>query len=543
MKLFLTILTFFCACFPINAQSQGAQLANSFVIRNARIFNGKTVSGQGDVWIQDGYIKAVGNNVIAPAGLRVIDATGNTLLPGLIDSHTHDWGDALKRALIFGVTTQLDMFSDPPYAASVKQEQANGKDLDMADLRSSGFVATAPGGHGTEYGVSVPTLSSPSEAQAWVDARIAEGSDYIKIIYTSPGRNRPTLSIETIKALIDAAHKRGKLAIVHIDDQQEAKEAINAGADGLAHLFPDSAPTADFAALVAAHHAFVIPTLTVLESVSAIRSGESLTTDPRLKPFLTQEDIAVLRQSITKSPDNRSEKYAEDTVRELTAAHVPVLAGTDCGNAGTSHGVSIHRELELLVRSGMTPEQAVAAATSVPARVFHLDDRGEIAPGKRADLLLVKGDPTRDITATRDIVAVWKVGVQDDREAYRTQIAKQTKTEHQPAKPTDIDGTWMGTIDTGTAKVRAVFHIRNTEDGLIVTLDDPNDSEKYFQASLVTRNAESLRIELNSVGGAFEGKMEKDITTIDGMWRQAGKMYSLVLKRVKDTSEPSAGVH
>ncbi len=433
----ITLLAFMIlsACTLSFAQELPNQ-TNNFVIRNARIFDGTKLLGPGDVWVQNGRIKAVAKDVKVSADTKVMDATGDTLLPGLIDSHTHTWGDALKEALIFGVTTELDMFTDPHYATKVKKEQANGQDLNMADLRSAGYLATAPGGHGTEYGMPVPTLTSPGEAQAWVDARIAEGSDYIKIIYDDGrayGVHLPTLSKETMKALVDAAHKRGKLAVVHIGDQQGAKDAINAGADGLAHLFADSEPSPDFVPLVVAHHAFVVPTLTVLESVSGIASGESLTTDPRLEPYLTPANIANLKRAFPKLPTHPSEKYAEDTVRELMVAHVPVLVGTDCPNPGTAHGASIHRELQLLVRSGMTPEQALAAATSVPAREFHLSDRGEIAPGKRADLLLVKGDPTHDITATRDIVAVWKLGVQDDREAYRTEIAQQ-KEQAEKAK-------------------------------------------------------------------------------------------------------------
>jgi len=163
-------------CVPGMAQELPAN-ANSFVIRNVRIFDGKKLSSHGDVWVQNGQIKAVGRNIKVPADLKIIDATGDTLLPGLIDSHTHAWGDALEDALIFGVTTELDMFTDPHYAAKVKKEQADGKDLNLADLRSAGYLATAPGGHGTEYGIAVPTLTSPSEARAWVDARIAEGSD------------------------------------------------------------------------------------------------------------------------------------------------------------------------------------------------------------------------------------------------------------------------------------------------------------------------------------------------------------------------------
>jgi imidazolonepropionase-like amidohydrolase len=102
--------------------------------------------------------------------------------------------------------------------------------------------------------------------------------------------------------------------------------------------------------------------------------------------------------------------HARAAVAALVAAGVPILAGTDAGNPGTAHGASLHRELELLVSAGMTPVQALRAATSVPARVFSLRDRGRIAPGFRADLVLVAGEPDRDILATRRIVGVWRNG-------------------------------------------------------------------------------------------------------------------------------------
>jgi imidazolonepropionase-like amidohydrolase len=433
---------------------------NSFVIRGARVFDGRKALEQTDVWIEGGKIKAVGKNLKVPSDVKTVGAAGNTLLPGLIDSHTHAWGTALKEAEIFGVTTELDMFTDAKYMQQIKKDQAEGKDLDLADLRSAGTLATAPGGHGTEYGIQVPTLSAPSEAQAWVDARVAEGSDYIKIIVddaSAYGGHRPTLNNDTLKALIDAAHKRGKLAVVHIGNQQEAHDAIAAGADGLAHLFADSAPASDFAKFAAAHHVFIVPTLDVLESVSGIASGESLTTDPRLAPYLTNDDVTNLKRSFPKFSTSPSEKYGEQTVAQLKAAHVPILAGTDAPNPGTSHGASIHRELELLVRSGLTPPEALAAATSVPATAFHLDDRGVIAPGKRADLLLVKGNPTQDITATRDIVSVWKLGVEDDRASYRGSIEKAKQdaaTAAQAAPPSDSAMGLISDFDdvTPTAK-------------------------------------------------------------------------------------------
>jgi len=433
---------------------------SAFVIRHARVFDGHKVLAQADVWVDAGKIKAIGQDLKVPSDVKVVDATGDTLLPGLIDAHTHAFGNGLKEAEIFGVTTELDMFTDVRYMQQTKKDQADGKDLDLADLRSAGTLATAPGGHGTEYGIKIPTLSTPAEAQPWVDARIAEGSDYIKIVIddaSAYGSHRPTLDNATLKALVDAAHKRGKLAVVHIGRQVDARMVIEAGADGLAHLFLDTAPDPDFAHLVAAHHAFVVPTLDVLESVSNIASGESLTTDPNVAPYLTAEDITNLKRSFPPMSTHPSEKYAEQTVAQLKAAHVPILAGTDAPNPGTSHGASLHRELELLVRSGLTPEEALTSATSAPAARFHLDDRGVLAPGKRADLLLVKGDPMEDIKATRDIVSVWKVGVEDDRATYRASLekAKQDAEKAIQAPPASgSDALLVSDFEDGTPNAK-----------------------------------------------------------------------------------------
>jgi adenine deaminase len=135
------------------------------------------------------------------------------------------------------------------------------------------------------------------------------------------------------------------------------------------------------------------------------------------------------------------------TAAAMPAGWVSAGCGTDAPNPGTSHGASIHRELELLVRSGLTPLEALASATSVPATIFHLDDRGMIAPGKRADLLLVRGDPTRDITATRDIVSVWKLGAEDDRASYRASIekAKEEAVKTAQTPPSEL-GTGLSEI-------------------------------------------------------------------------------------------------
>lgn len=394
----------------------GAPAAGSTTaITNARVFDGTRVLPKATVIVTDGKIAAVGEKLAPPEGAEVIDAAGATLLPGLIDAHTHTWNATqLERALVFGVTTELDMFTVASVAEMMRAEQAKTGAPKRADLFSAGILATAPGGHGTEYGFEIPTLTKPEEAPAWVAARVAEGSDYIKIVADGGkawGHSIPTLDDATIAAVIAEAHKHGKLAVLHISTQEDAKKGLAAGADSLIHLFADSAPEPGFAKLAAEKKAFVIPTLTVVESAMGVASGESLVKDSRLGAYIAPEDAVSLSRSFPARPGQTgSFDHALATVRQLKAAGVPVLAGTDAPNPGTAHGPSIHRELELLVKAGLTPVEALVAATSAPAKAFSLADRGRIAPGLRADLVLVQGDPTTDITATRDILHVWKGG-------------------------------------------------------------------------------------------------------------------------------------
>lgn len=427
------------------------------------IFDGTKILPHDTVVMQNGAITAIGDATIIPPDADIIDGTGQTLLPGLIDAHTHIiFGTALKQALIFGVTTELDMFTDYHVIQSLKQQQHGDSGSSIADLRSAGILATAPGGHGTEYGLPIPTLTKPEEAEAFVEARLAEGSDYIKIVYddgSTFGFTTPTLDKATMAALVEAAHKHGKLAIVHIMSYAQAYDALEVGADALAHLFVDCSPDADFGRFVAEKQAFVIPTLTVLESVCGIPTGASLATDSHLQPYLSKEDKAYLQRSFSGFAANASQHYtaAEETVRQLKAAGVPILAGTDAPNPGTLHGASIHRELELLVQAGLTPTEALAAATSVPAAIFGLADRGTLVPGLRADVLLVQGDPTQDITATRAITGIWKEGVHLNREAYKAEIAQQQAKTQEIAPPEGSEDGLVSDFEDGTTSTRFGF--------------------------------------------------------------------------------------
>lgn len=400
---------------PLHAQQR-------FVVRDARVFDGERTLEHRSVLVDSGRIVSIGPAQMSAPRAEEIDGRNRTLLPGLIDSHVHvadSAESALRQALVFGVTTVLDMFSGGERFERIKRIR-NTDPPDMADVRSAGVGATAPGGHPTQMGggSDIPTLSTPAEAAGWVAARIESGSDYIKIIRDDLSWMRkpvPTLDSVTIAAIVREAHARGKMAVAHISTERDARMVLGAGVDGLAHLFVGDTTSSDFGAFVAAHHAFVIPTLVTFASSCGRLHASELAADPNIDPYLS----ATWRRNLTMTASWPARKPAcagtDRALGQLVAAHVPILAGTDAPIPGTTYGASLHAELVEYVRDGMTPAQALTAATIAPARTFHLTDRGAIRPGLRADLVLVEGDPTRDILATRKIVAVWKRGVRATR--------------------------------------------------------------------------------------------------------------------------------
>ncbi len=442
-----------CLLLPAAAGAQDV-----LAIRGARVFDGERVLPRATVLVRDGVIAAVGADVAVPAGARVVDGTGRTLLPGFLDAHTHTFSvEPLQASAVLGVTTVLDQFTASQTAAAWRAEQREGRAADRADIFSAGTLVTAPRGHGTQFGLPIPTITRPDSAQAFVDARLAEGSDWIKIVIDNGrayGITLPTLDDATVAALVAAAHARGRLAMAHVGTLRDARAAIAGGADGLVHLWSDSVPPPELVAQMARRRMFVIPTATVLESVTGKPSGAPLLEDARLAPFVGPQERTGLTQSF---PHREGAPASYDVVRRTIAllreAGVPLVAGSDAPNPGTTHGASLHRELELLVQAGLTPEEALRAATSVAARAFRLADRARIAPGLRADLVLVEGDPTADILATRAIERVWKGGVEVDRQALRTRVAAALASASAPvAAPEGLrPGTRLADFDDGRA--------------------------------------------------------------------------------------------
>ena len=392
------------------------------VIRGATVFTGDDVLETATVTIRGRSIEVVtaGDGLPVAAGddATVIDGRGMTLLPGLIDAHTHSFGPALDDALNFGVTTVLDMFTEPNQAAAWRLDQEAGPVTGRADLFSAGVAVTVENGHGTQFGVPIPTLDDPERTEAFIAARVEEGSDWIKVVYEHGetfGRPIPTLAASTLSRIVAAARAHDKLAVFHVSTAREALEVIAAGADGLVHVWHDRDAAGEAVAAAVRAGIFIIPTLTITESILGMGGGAELAADPRVTPFLTPVQGGGLRSGFGGSSAPDAMRRVLDRIGALHAAGVPLLAGSDAPNPGAAHGASVHRELELLVRAGLSPFEALRAATAAPADAFGLDDRGRIVPGMKADLVLVRGDATRDVAATRDLAGIWKDGVSVER--------------------------------------------------------------------------------------------------------------------------------
>jgi imidazolonepropionase-like amidohydrolase len=392
-----------------------------------RLFDGSHVIENATVLVRDGLIESVGHDLPIPEDFVVVSGEGRTLLPGLIDAHTHVRSPHdLRQALAFGVTTELEMMGDPVLAERIQSRERQGLDPDLASLQSAGHPLTAEGGHGTEYGRPVPTVASPDEVAAWMQDRAAEGSDFIKIMYDdgTPGFfDWPAISRETLFEAVRTAHALEKLAVVHITDEEDALAAVEAGADGLAHIPFNGIQRPHVTALIVEEGVFTISTLAVFFSICDPDHGDQLANDARVARYLSADAGQHLRRGYPM-PLRPECRVARETVRKLLAAGAVLLAGTDAGEQGAAHGVSMHDELALLVDAGMSAQGALAAATKLTAERFGLSDRGVVVAGTRADLLLVDGDPTREVTSTRSIVGVWRMGRRFDHHAYTAAIAK-----------------------------------------------------------------------------------------------------------------------
>ncbi len=360
-------------------------MSEAIAITHVKVFDGKELTDERTVVIDNGVISD------ATTAERTVDGQHGTLLPGFIDSHVHLMSvPDLEQGTQWGCTTMLDMGS-PAMTLTDSLRHRKG----LADIRGSGNPASAPGGMQTTKMGFPPSsaVTGPADAGRFVADRVLEGADYIKVIVEDPRKmGSAALDVSTITALVESAHKASLKVIAHISVLAALMNAADAGVDIITHAPLDADVDENLSFSLAKRGIVSVPTLTMMRAVASRAE--------RMPTHGATIDYA----------------HARSTVSALHRAGIKILAGTDSNTAPASpaqiqHGESFHDELRLLVEAGLTPVEALRSATRVPAEFFGFTDRGVIEAGRRADLLLIDGDPTQDIAATRAIRGVWAAGV------------------------------------------------------------------------------------------------------------------------------------
>lgn len=307
------------------------------------------------------------------------------LVPGLIDTHIHlGERSRLVDAVRAGLTTVVDLGTHPDSLVDGLRS-----DAELPAILSAGSAASAPGSlQITAMGFPADSgVTGPADAERFLDWRVDNGADLIKIIIEDPNATEvPALSIESLTALVEGAHTRGLLTVAHVVTAAAFDRGLEAGVDVLTHAPLDRALEPHTLERMRDQGTAVSPTLVMMRAMADARLGD-------------HADAAV--------------GLAIDNVRAMRAAGVTVIAGTDANEtpfAPVAHGPSLHDELDYLVGAGMTPAEALRAATSSAAEALGLGDRGRIVEDARADFVLVDADPMADLSVLRSPAEVWVGG-------------------------------------------------------------------------------------------------------------------------------------
>ncbi|TMB40909.1 MAG: amidohydrolase family protein [Deltaproteobacteria bacterium] len=390
--------------------------------------------------IDAGRISAVGpaDKVKAPPGARALDLKGRTIIPGLINAHGHvglvvggqSRADGYTRENVqtqllqyerYGVTSVLTLGLNRDLVYDVRDEQRRGT-VPGATLFTAGRGIGVPDG-----APPVPSAPdqvyrprTPEEAVANVEEAAARKPDYFKIWVDDVFGKFPKMDPAVFKAAIDAAHRHSIKVASHVFYLGDAKAVITSGVDALAHSVRDQPVDDELVAMMKKRGTFYVATLNVDASFSAFADDPALLDDPFLTAALPPDSVQQFR-----SPEYRAKVAADPNVpkaraalengmRNLKTLHargVHIAFGTDSGaNPVRIQGWGEHRELELMVKAGLSPMDALVAATRGSATMLGISDRGTLEKGKRADLLVLAGNPLDDIRNTRKLVSVWHDG-------------------------------------------------------------------------------------------------------------------------------------
>jgi imidazolonepropionase-like amidohydrolase len=384
----------------------------------ARVIDGtgKPAIEKATLLVRDGRIEAVGKHVKIPAGAQRINATGDTIIPGLINAHGHVNDPAqLGVYLRDGITTVLSLGGDKEFA--LREQNAKAPAGTVPHLYIAGPIQDSTAIPGA---VAVKT---PEEGRKNVDELARNKPDFIKVRVDDFLGARPKMSPEIYRAVIDEAHKDGFRTAAHIVLLDDAKGVLRAGVDYIAHSVRDREVDDEFIGLMKKNHAFYCPTLTREVAVFTYAETPSFFSDPFFLKEADPAEIAKMedpKRQETVRNDKGALWYKEHlpiamrNLKILSDAGIPIAMGTDSGGGpGRFQGYFEHLELEYETKAGLTPMQALVSATSGAAAAIHISEQvGTLEKGKWADFLVLSANPLDDIRNTRKIKSVWIGGVQ-----------------------------------------------------------------------------------------------------------------------------------
>ncbi|GGB86470.1 amidohydrolase family protein [Dyadobacter sediminis] len=426
-----------------------AQQPDLYLLKNATIIDGTgTASKENqDILIRGERIEAVGNGIKAD-GAKEVSLKGKTVIPAIISAHAHigtlkgttssaenytreNIFRQLRKYQDYGVNSILVMGTDRPLIFNGLRDSTVAGLLPGARLFSAGYGFNTPDPSPGSWMNLLQRPATPEEVPAMMDKLVPLKPTVVKIWVDDHGGNAQKMKPEIYTAIIREAHKRNLRVAAHLFYAEDARALTEAGIDMIAHSIRDKVADEDLLAKMKQHHVTYIPTLSLDEYQFAYAGNPDWINDEFFKASLEPGVFEMITdkayaEKIRNSPDYEKNmaafKTASENLKKIFDAGITVALGTDSGAFPVrTQGFTEHLEMELMVRAGLTPLQAIMLATLNAAKALKIDpDYGSIQKGKKADLIILSDNPEKNIKNTRKIESVWK----DGKEASKGPLKK-----------------------------------------------------------------------------------------------------------------------